>query len=69
MIVACFDITGAYLHADYSDKEEKFMLLKGQLSEFVVLVEPKLYRDVTYSPLGVPMLYTKMQKALYPFAS
>ncbi len=32
----------------------------------MVLVEPKLYRKyVLYSLLGVPMLYVKMQKALY----
>ncbi len=42
------------------------MLLEGQLAEFMVLVEPKLYREyVSYSPSGVPMLYVRMQKALY----
>ncbi len=41
------------------------MLLKGQLAEIMVLVEPKLYREyVTYSASGVPMLYMKMKKAL-----
>ena len=41
-IVACFDILGAYLHTDCSKKGEKFILLEGQLSELVVLVEPRL---------------------------
>ncbi len=39
------------------------MLLEGQLSELVVLVEPKMYREyVTYYSSGVPMLYMRMQK-------
>ncbi len=59
-IVACFDITCAYLHADCSGKGEKFMLLEGQLAELMVLVEPKLYREyVLYSPSGVTILYVK----------
>ncbi len=42
------------------------MLLEGQLAELMVLVEPKMYHEyVTYSSLGVPMLYVRMQKALY----
>ena len=42
------------------------MLLDGQLAKLMVLVETKLYgENATYSPLGVPMLYVKMQKALY----
>ena len=65
-VVACFDIPGAYLHADFSGKGEKFMLLEGQLAILMVLVEPNMYREyVTYSPSGVPMLYDKMQKTLY----
>ena len=43
-IVACFDIPGAYIHADCSGKGEKFMLLEGQLDEIMIMVEPKMYR-------------------------
>ncbi len=51
--VACFDIPGAYLHADCSGKGEKFMLLEGQLAELMVLVEPKMYHEyMTYLPQG-----------------
>ena len=39
--VACFDIPGAFLHADCKDKDT-FMLLRGQLDELMVLVDPKL---------------------------
>jgi hypothetical protein len=60
-IVACSDIPGSYLHADCSDKGEKFMLLEGHLAELMVLVEPKMYHEyVTYSPSGVPMIYERM---------
>ncbi len=41
-MIACFDIPGAYLHADCTGDGDKFMLLKGQLAEILVLVEPKL---------------------------
>ncbi len=42
------------------------MLLEGQLAELMVLVEPKMYREyVTYFSSGVPILYVRMQKALY----
>ncbi len=65
-IVACFDIPGAHLYADCSGNGKKFMLLEGQLSELMVLVDLKMYHKyVTYSPSGVPMLYVKIQKALY----
>ena len=42
------------------------MLLRGQLAELMVLVDPKLYREyVRYSPTGQAMLYVRMTKALY----
>ncbi len=64
--VICFGIPGAYLRADCSAEWEKFMLLKGQLSELMVLVGPNLYKEyVTYSASGVPILCVKMKKALY----
>ena len=63
--VACFDIPGAFLHADCED-ENTFMLLRGQLAELMILVNPKLdYEYVRYSPSGQAMLYVRMTKALY----
>jgi hypothetical protein len=62
--VACFDIPGAFLHAETD--EDVIMLLKGRLAELMVMVEPSLYRKyVTFSSKGEPMLYVKMHKALY----
>ncbi len=40
--VACFNISGAFLHAD-SD-EDITMVLKGRLAELMVQVAPNLYR-------------------------
>ena len=56
-VVAYFDNPGANLHGDCSGKEGKFMLLKGQLAELMVLIEPRLCREyVTYSSMGALML-------------
>ena len=42
------------------------MLLRGQLTELMVLVDPKLYQEyVRYSPKGKAELYVRMTKALY----
>ena len=58
------DLPGAYLHA-YTNKFI-IMLIKGELPEMTILAAPKWYRKyVTYNKKGVPMLYTKMNKALY----
>jgi hypothetical protein len=40
--VACFDIPGAFLHADIY--EDITMVLKGRLAELMVQVAPNLYR-------------------------
>jgi hypothetical protein len=62
--VACFDIPGAFLHAETD--EDVTMMLKGRLAELMVLVEPALYRKyVTVDSRGQPILYVKMHKALY----
>ena len=62
--VACYDIPGAFLHAD-SD-EDITMVLKGRLAELMVQVAPNLYRKyVTVDRRNVPILYVKIQKALY----
>jgi hypothetical protein len=62
--VACFDIPGAFLHAETD--EEVIMLLKGRLAELMVMVEPSLYRKyITVNSRGETMLYVRMHKALY----
>ena len=62
--VACFDIPGAFLHAE-SD-EDITMVLKGRLAELMVQVAPNLYRKyITVDRKGTAILYVKMQKALY----
>jgi hypothetical protein len=62
--VACFNIPGAFLHADV-DKDIT-MVLKGRLAELMVQVAPNLYRKyITVDKKGTAILYVKMQKALY----
>jgi hypothetical protein len=62
--VACFDIPGAFLHAE-SD-EEVIMMLKGRLAELMVMVDPSLYRKyITVNSRNEPVLYVKMHAALY----
>jgi hypothetical protein len=62
--VACFDIPGAFLHAD-SD-EYITMILKGRLAELMVKVAPNLYRKyISVDAKGLAILYVKMQKAIY----
>ena len=62
--VACFDIPGAFLHAD-SD-EDITMILKGRLAELMVKVAPNLYRKyISVDAKGSAILYVKMQKAIY----
>jgi hypothetical protein len=62
--VACFNIPGAFLHADV-DKDIT-MVLKGRLAELMVQVAPNLYRKyITVNRKGTAILYVKMQKALY----
>ena len=63
-IVNCFDIPGAFLHADCKDGEV-YMRLRGKLAELMVLVEPKLYREYVRYPNGHAELYVRMTKALY----
>ncbi len=62
--VACFDIPGAFLHAN-SDKDIT-MILKGRLVKLMVQVAPNLYRKyISIDRKGTAVLYVKMQKAIY----
>ena len=62
--VACYDIPGAFLHAN-SD-EDITMILKGRLAELMVQVAPNLYRKyISVDRKGTAILCVKMQKAMY----
>jgi hypothetical protein len=62
--VTCYDIHGAFLHAD-SDKDIT-MILKGRLAELMVQFAPTLYRKyISVDRKGTVILYVKMQKAMY----
>jgi hypothetical protein len=62
--VACFDIPGAFLHAETD--EDVIMMLKGRLAELMVAVDPSLYRKyITVDSKGEAILYVQMHKALY----
>ena len=42
------------------------MVLKGELAEMMVLIAPQIYRKhITIDGKGSPVLYVKLQKALY----
>jgi hypothetical protein len=61
--VACFDIPGAFLHAD--SNKDITMILKGRLAELMVKVAPNLYRKyISVDAKGSAILYVKMQKAI-----
>jgi hypothetical protein len=62
--VMTMDIPGAFLHADTD--EEIHMLLRGQLAELMVKIDPKLYRPfITKNGCGESIMFVKMQKAMY----
>ncbi len=46
--------------------EDVLMVLKGKLAEMMVQIAPQVYRKyVTVDRKGTPILYVKLQKALY----
>jgi hypothetical protein len=62
--VAVVDIPGAYLSADMD--EEVIMLLRGRLAGLMVKTAPNIYRKyITVDAKNQPVLYVKLQKALY----
>jgi len=62
--VCIMDIPGAFLQAE--NDEFILMLLRGKLAEMMAKIDPGLYRKyVTMSAKGQPMLYVKLNKALY----
>ena len=62
--VITMDIPGAFLHAETD--EEIHMLLRGQLAELMVKIDPKLYRPyITKNGRGESIMFVRMQKAMY----
>jgi hypothetical protein len=63
-VIKTMDIPGAFLHADLD--EEVIMLLRGQLADLMVQVDPELYGPyVRKTKKGESILYVKMLKAMY----
>eukprot|EP00804_Cyclotella_cryptica_P031175 CCRYP_011748-RA/>CCRYP_011748-RA protein AED:0.26 eAED:0.26 QI:0/0/0/1/0/0/5/0/530 len=63
-VVVTLDIPGAFLHADLD--EEVIMLLRGQLADLMVQVDPDLYGPcLTKRAKGESILYVRMLKAMY----
>ena len=63
VVVSC-DIPGAFLHAELD--EEVFMMLRGQLADLMVQVDPEVYGPyIRKNAKGESELYVRMKKAMY----
>jgi len=57
-------VPSAFVNTDVD--ENVLMVLKGELVEMMVHISPQIYRKhITIDKKGTPMLYVKLQKALY----
>ncbi len=62
--VRCYDIPSTFVNTDVD--EDVLMLLKGELAEMMIQIAPQTYQKyVTVDRKGTPILYVKLQKALY----
>jgi hypothetical protein len=62
--VAIVDVPGAFLSANVD--EEVIMTIRGRLAELMVKAAPNIYRKfITLDANNQPILYVKLQKALY----
>jgi hypothetical protein len=62
--VQCYDIPSAFVHTDVD--EDILMVLRRELADMMVQIAPQIYRKyVTVDRKGTPILYVKLQKALY----
>jgi hypothetical protein len=62
--VRCYDVPSAFVNTDMD--EDVLMVLKGELADMMVQIAPQVYRKyVTVDRKGTPILYVKLQKALY----
>jgi len=62
--VRCYNVPSAFVNTDVD--EDVIMVLKGELADMMVQIAPQVYRKyVTVDKKGTPILYVKLQKALY----
>jgi len=62
--VRCYDIPSSFVNTDVD--EDVLMVLRGELADMMVQIAPQIYREyVTVDRKGTPILYVKLQKALY----
>ncbi len=62
--VRCYDVPNAFVNTD--NDEDVLMVLKGELAEMMVHIVPQVYhKHITVDKKGTPVLYVKLQKALY----
>jgi hypothetical protein len=62
--VRYYDVPSTFVNTDVS--EDVLMVLKGELADIMVQIVPQVYRkNVTVDRKGTPILYVKLQKALY----
>jgi len=62
--VRCYNVPSAFVNADVD--KDVLMVLKDELDEMMIKIAPQVYRKyVTADRKGTPILYVKLQKALY----
>ncbi len=62
--VRCYNVPSAFANRDVD--EDVIMVLKGELADMMIQIEPEVYRRyVMLDKKGTPILYMKLQKALY----
>ncbi len=62
--VRCYDMPSTFVNTDVD--ENMLMVLKGELAEMMVHIAPQIYcKHITVDKKGTPVLYVKLQKALY----
>jgi hypothetical protein len=62
--VRCYDVPSAFVNTDVN--EGVLMVLKGKLATMLLHIAPEVYqRYMTADRKGTPVLYGKLQKALY----
>jgi hypothetical protein len=62
--IRCYDILSAFVNTDVD--KDVLMVLKGEVADMMVQIAPQVYRKyVTVDRKGMPILYVRLQKALY----
>jgi hypothetical protein len=62
--VRCYIVPNAFVNTDID--EDVLMVLKGELAEMMVHIAPQIYhKHITVDKKGTPVLYVKLQTALY----